>query len=318
MRVEFTKMHGIGNDFVVIDGFNAPFPPLSPAQVAQICDRHFGIGADGVIVIEPGRTPGAAGFMNYFNADGSPAQMCGNGTRVAAKWLVEHGKVDCASGEFVLDTLSGTRSVVFTPAVDGKPFSATVGMGKPVLDPVKVPAIGSANTVAPESTPAAGTNFLSNLNIATPWGDVLVTCVSIGSPHAVWFLDDWRDVPAALFDSSEVEGRNLAKMDISRIGKFLEASHSFPQKANIEFVVPSLDGKELEMRVFRRGVGEVLASGSGACAAGVAAALTGRGLLDVTAHLPGGDLRVQWRDDNHIYLSGTATQSFTGSIELLA
>ncbi|MDD7540698.1 MAG: diaminopimelate epimerase [Mobiluncus porci] len=323
MRVEFRKMHGTGNDFVVIDGFGqggvrdgSAALSLSAKQVIAVCDRHFGVGADGVIIVEPGQTPVADGFMNYINADGSLAQMCGNGTRVAAKWLVERGIVDPGAGELILDTRSGPKAIKFTPAAPGKDFVATVDMGEPILDPERVPVTGKANTIAPDSTPAAGAGFLSNLNIATPWGDILVTCVSMGNPHAIWFLDDWRDVPAELFGGAPASERNLANMEIDRIGKFLESNPAFPEKANIEFIVPSESGKELEMRVFERGVGETLACGTGACAAAVAAALTGRGGLDTTLHLRGGDLRVEWRADNHVYMTGPATESFQGVIEI--
>ncbi|MDU0968119.1 MAG: diaminopimelate epimerase [Actinomycetaceae bacterium] len=302
MDIEFAKFQGTGNDFVMIDGLATPVE-LTTAQVKALTDRHFGIGADGVIVVAPPRTPGAAGYMNYINADGSLAQMCGNGTRCIAKYLADRG---IATGdEFVIDTLSGPKPVTVTRAEDGTVDTVRVGMGAPAFAPDALPVAAATDATTPE-----GDEYVSDLRIDSPWGTLRFTCVSMGNPHAVALLgpDNQLDPSAYLSEPS------LENLDIDRVGHFFCTHEVFPEGANIEFGVPDADG--VRMRVYERGCGETLACGTGACAVAVAGALAG-GPDAQTVRVPGGVLEIEWdRAGKNVYLQGPAREVFTGRVSV--
>ncbi|WP_200829160.1 diaminopimelate epimerase [Arcanobacterium ihumii] len=304
MSIDFIKLHGLGNDFVVIDGMKGNVD-VDPAQVRALCDRHFGIGADGVIVVQPPKNSGSAGYMHYINTDGSLAQMCGNGVRCTAKFLVDEGYVDASQGELTVDTLAGKRPLQFS--VDtGKLTEATVNMGEPIFDPELVPVRAPQESVADHAE--SGTSFVRDLKVQTPWCDVTFTCISMGNPHALWFIDSFEELPDALFNGE----KTLENMDIDRIGAYLESHEVFSEKSNIEFV--ELRDGLLHTRVFERGVGETLACGTGACATGVGGYLTGRVGREVDVVLPGGMLKIEWTEGGAVKMTGPATESYRGTI----
>ena len=305
--IPFKKLHGAGNDFVFLDAWNNDINVTSE-QVQALCDRHFGIGADGVIVVRRPSKAGNAGFMDYINSDGSLAQMCGNGVRCFAKYVVDSGyAVDDGDG-IVVETRAGERLILVKRGSDGLVTAATVDMGKPILEPASVPVSLPAN-----AEDAFGEPFVRETAVASPWGDFAFTCVSMGNPHAVCFIDDFEELDDALFDSSE--SKDLQSFDIGRIGSFFESNPIFPEKANIELASES--NGLLHMRVFERGCGETLACGTGACATGVAAYLTGRTGNSVDIALRGGLLHIDYDiERNTVLMTGPAALSFSGSIDI--
>lgn len=303
MELSFVKLHGLGNDFVFVNDMDRSIE-LTKDQVAWLCDRHFGIGADGVILVRPSERPECAAYMHYINSDGSLAQMCGNGVRCFAKYLVDRGIVAAADRSFVADTLAGPKPISFTVDGEGKLETATVDMGEPILDPALVPVSVQANAVADN-----GTHFARDVAIDSPWGALSFTCVSMGNPHAICFIDDFSSLPEDLFLS---EQRSLASLDLNKIGAFYESNEAFPEKTNVEFAVVGENG--IAMRVFERGCGETLACGTGACATNVAAALTGRSTRENDLHLRGGVLHILWDERGHVMMTGPAAQSFTGTV----
>ena len=238
MKLEFTKMHGLGNDFVFVDGFSQE-ASLSAAQVASLCDRHRGIGADGVIVVRPSERPECAGYMHYVNADGTLAQMCGNGVRCFAKYLVDRGFVQAGDGCLVADTLAGPKPIRFEVGEDGLMTSATVNMGRPTLDPHAVPVDAPANAVGPD-----GRAYLREQPIESPWGTFSFTCVSMGNPHAVCFVDDWATVANSLFD--DPSDKRLATFDINRIGAWVTGERSMQKALLFALLLPNETLKELQ------------------------------------------------------------------------
>ncbi|MDR0350255.1 MAG: diaminopimelate epimerase [Coriobacteriales bacterium] len=307
MELDFTKMHGTSNDFVVIDDLSEEHE-LSEEQVRFICDRHRGVGADGLILVRPPRVAGSAAYMHYLNHDGSLAEMCGNGVRCLAKYLVDRGFVAAREGQLVVDTLVGKRAITFT--VDGADLllSATVDMGEPILEPMEIPTTLKANSTTPANLPlTAGLPMVAERELDTPLGKLAFTCLSMGNPHAVTFLNNPDD--------------SLYALDISQVGPAMEQSELFPQKANIGFAQVRDPGgsdrpAELDLRVWERGVGETLACGTGACAAVAAAALTGRIVPSALVRLRGGDLRIEWRGDGHLMMEGPAATVYEGTIRL--
>lgn len=312
----FWKLHGLGNDFIFFDGMEHDLE-FSAEEVAALCDRHTGIGADGVIIAKPSPRPECAGYMHYINADGTLAQMCGNGVRCFAKFLVDHKYVPAADGAFVADTLAGPKPISFTLDSNGLLDTATVNMGAPILEPTAVPTTLAANAEAPDGTP-----FVARGEIVSPWGPFAFTCVSMGNPHAVCFLDDaaFGALPDECFTNSE---RSLETFDVSRIGAFFEAHEAFPEKTNVEFaVVESSDVENtdnIQMRVFERGCGETHACGTGACATQVAANLLGLTSANANLHLLGGTLRIELAEDRRdgltVIMTGPARESFTGTVD---
>jgi diaminopimelate epimerase len=279
--MNFTKMHGIGNDYVYVNGFAETV--ADPAQLArQISDRHFGVGSDGLILILPSIKADVA--MRMFNADGGEAEMCGNGIRCVAKYAYDHGL--SKNNPLTVETARGVLSLALKIA-GGKVREVTVNMSEPILalpeipvdsEKVRRPAAGHEYELALEST---GERFNA-------------VFVSMGNPHAVIFVDD------------------VAAIDVEKIGPQLERHPAFPRRANIHWVQVRSPG-EVVMRTWERGSGVTLACGTGACAVCVAGVLSGRTNRQILVHLPGGDLTLQWREsDNNVYMTGPATEVFSG------
>jgi diaminopimelate epimerase len=281
VELTFTKMNGLGNDFVFIEDLGGDWE-LSPDAVVWLCDRHFGVGADGVILVRPAVDPSADFYMHYFNADGSLAEMCGNGARCFAKYLVDHGLIGSERDSLLIETLGGLKPVTFTRQKDGTLHEATVDMGIPELDPAKLPS-------------TFGGTQVYQCPIETPYGTYAVTGVSMGNPHAVIWVDDVDDA------------------SVDTVGPFIETCDRFPKGTNVEFA-QLVNDETIRLRVWERGVGETLACGTGACATLVAGALscyTGR---HATIELPGGDLFVRWHEDDHVYMTGSAAEVFSGTV----
>lgn len=276
MGIDFTKYHGLGNDFILIDNRASSSPVLTADQAVELCDRHFGIGADGVIFALPG-SAGTDYTMRIFNSDGSEPEMCGNGIRCLAKFLAELEGVD-GEKEYRIDTGAG----VIMPQLrsDGQ---VTVDMGEPRLLAEEIPTTlrGAGEKVIQETLEVAGQNWE-------------VTCVSMGNPHCVTFVED------------------VAAIDLEKIGPLFEHHGVFPKRTNTEFIqVVARDS--VKMRVWERGAGVTLACGTGACASLVAAVLTGRCDRSATVELPGGCLQIEWRaTNNRIYMTGPAIRVFSG------
>jgi len=271
-------MHGAGNDFVVVDGAKEPIPEEHLASVARhACDRHFGIGADGLILVLPSR---AANFrMRVINADGSEAGMCGNGIRVFAKYAYDR-KLH-TDPVMTVETPSGIKTLKLD-TTGGKVHTARVDMGEPGLMRSEIPMRGDNTRVVGEPLKVAGKK-------------IEITCVSIGNPHCVTFVD------------------NVAGYPVEKMGPEIENHPSFPQRTNVEFV-EVVSPREIKMRVWERGVGETLACGSGSCASVVAGFLNERTTRKVTVHLRGGDLLIEWMGDNRVHMTGPAEEVFEGEV----
>lgn len=283
MKIDFTKMNGLGNDFVMIDDRDEALD-FAPEAVAWFCDRHFGVGADGLILVRRSTTPDAEWYMHYYNADGSLAEMCGNGARCFAKYLVDHGLIPRDASALTIETLGGLKPVTFTRDDDGMLETATVDMGEPLFSPEEIPAAFEGTQVY-------------DCPVETPYGTVHVTGVNMGNPHAVIWVDDVETAP------------------VDTVGPYLERHERFPNGTNVEFA-QLIDNETVRMRVWERGVGETLACGTGACAVAVAATLSCRTGRDSTVQLPGGDLLIRWHENDHVYMTGSAAVSFTGTVEL--
>lgn len=278
--MKFTKMHGIGNDYVYVNCFQEEVK--NPAEVSKyVSDRHFGIGSDGLILIKPSDV---ADFkMDMYNADGSQGEMCGNGIRCVAKYVYDYGLTDKET--ISVETLAGIKHLELT--IDaGKVALVKVNMGSPELVPEKIPVIAEGERAINVPLEVKGNSYQMN-------------CVSMGNPHCVIFMEE--DV------------RNL---NLEAIGPDFENHERFPKRINTEFV-NVLDHQTLRMRVWERGSGETLACGTGACATAVAAMLNGHVEKEVTVHLLGGDLKIQWDGGNApVYMTGPAATVFDGIIEL--
>ena len=273
--MRFTKMHGLGNDYIYVNGFDEQVD--DPAAVARaVSDRHFGIGADGLILILP--SDKADCRMRMFNADGSEAQMCGNGIRCVAKYVYDH---DIARRTALnVETLAGVLNLNLFVA-DGVVDRVRVKMGEPRLQRAQIPMQGASGEVINEPLPVNGATFE-------------VTAVSMGNPHCVVFVED------------------VASFDVAGWGPHFEHHAAFPEGVNTEFIQVR-DRESFSMRVWERGSGETLACGTGASAAAVACHLTGRTDRRVTAHLLGGPLELEWQaSDNQVLMTGPAVEVFSG------
>ena len=273
--MKFTKMQGLGNDYVYVNCFEETLN--NPGETAvRVSDRHFGIGADGLIMINPS---GNADFeMEMYNADGSRGEMCGNGIRCVAKYVYDYGLTD--KTHISIETLGGIKYVDLI-VEDGKVRLVKVDMGSPVLETEKIPVRGVGERAV-------------NAPIQVDGREYRMTAVSMGNPHAVVFVDD-------------VKG-----LELEKTGPFFENHECFPKRVNTEFV-RVLDRKTVEMRVWERGSGETLACGTGACAAAVACVLNNLTEEAVTVKLLGGDLRIQWdRKKDKVYMTGPAAVVFDG------
>jgi diaminopimelate epimerase len=287
--MQFTKMHGIGNDYVYVNCFEEQVSdPV--ALVKAISDRHFGIGSDGLILICPSKV--AHVRMRMFNSDGSESQMCGNGIRCVAKYTYDH-KLVRAGGEFSvpggvtyptslnIETGNGVLRVGLVLKENGKVQQVCVNMGQPILEGRRIPvAIDAAKVI--------------NVPFEVEGKTYEMTCVSMGNPHAVFFMRDVRLIP------------------LETIGPLIENHKLFPQRVNAHFVQVK-NQNEFTMRTWERGSGITLACGTGACACAVAAVLNSRCGRTTLAHLPGGDLELNWSEaDNCVYMTGPATEVFSG------
>ena len=306
MELDFVKLHGLGNDFVFVDDFSRDIE-LTKEQVALLCDRHFGIGADGVILVRPSERSECAAYMHYINSDGTLAQMCGNGVRCFAKYLVDRGFVQASDGQFVADTLAGPKPISFEVDENEKMTRATVDMGHPILNPADVPVNASANAESEQ-----GVAFAKDVAIDSPWGPFAFTCVSMGNPHAICFINDFDALSNELF--ADPLNKCLETLDLNKVGAFYESHAMFPEKTNVEFA--HVRTGAIDMRVFERGCGETLACGTGACATNVAAALTGRAGRENDIVLRGGTLHILWDENNHVMMTGPAVEAFQGTVEI--
>lgn len=312
MKIEFTKMHGCGNDYVYINGANVQIAQgEKPELVRKLSDRHFGIGGDGVIFIHPlgkkerraipgihkdmrgrpderqgGNAEETADFeMEMYNADGSRAEMCGNGIRCVAKYVYDKGLTEEKSIRIVS---CGKVKYLDLTIEDGKAVSVKVNMGAPVLRAEEVPVLSEQEEAIAEKIEVEGKEYE-------------MTCVSMGNPHAVVFLKEWED---------------LDGFAIEETGPYFENHRRFPKRTNTEFV-KVIDRHTVQMRVWERGTGETLACGTGACATAVACVLNGLTEEEITVKLLGGELRVRWdRKENTVYMTGPAAVVFEGTAEL--
>ncbi len=273
--MRFTKMQGAGNDYIYVNCFEEPLPEDPVALARAISDRHFGVGGDGLVLICPSEVADAQ--MRMFNADGSESEMCGNAIRCVAKYLYEHGLVP--KNQHTIATGAGILTLDAEVSA-GQIHRVRVNMGRPILTPSEIPTTLEGQPVVQVPLEVAGRK-------------VFVTCVSMGNPHCVTFVDELTDEW------------------VLEVGPLIEVHPAFPRRVNAEFV-QVLNRQEVRMRVWERGSGETLACGTGAsavCVAGVLANLTGRHIL---AHLPGGDLELEWAKDDCVYMTGPAVEVFSG------
>ena len=274
--MQFTKMHGIGNDYVYVNCFEQTI--AHPEELAPvISDRRFGVGSDGLVLICPSQCADVR--MRMFNPDGSESEMCGNAVRCVAKYAYEHSL--STNNPMTIETGNGLLTIELT-VENGKVAATRVNMGQPILEASKIP-------MAIEDTQAI------NYQIEIAGLPMTITCVSMGNPHAVFFVDD------------------VANLAIEKLGPVIENNPLFPQRTNVHWV-QLVSPNEVIMRTWERGAGVTLACGTGASAVCVAGVLTERTDRGITAHLPGGDLQLEWSNsDNCVYMTGPATEVFSGN-----
>lgn len=279
--MKFTKMHGCGNDYIYVNGFAEQVEAdRKPELVRRLSDRHFGIGGDGVIFINPGKS--AAFEMEMYNADGTRAQMCGNGIRCVAKYVYDYGLTD--QTDITVESFGNVKYLNLAIGGDGKVSTVRVNMGAPVLEAAKIPVMSDNRQVISEEIGVDGKVYR-------------MTCVSMGNPHAVVFMDDLRE------------------FDIQAVGPYFENHARFPERTNTEFV-RIIDRNNVQMRVWERGTGETLACGTGCCAATVACVLNGLTDAKVNVRVLGGEILCEWdRQENLVYMTGPAATVFDGEID---
>lgn len=275
--IKFTKMHGLGNDYVYIDAISQNIERKS--ELAQfVSNRNFGVGSDGLILIE--RSTVADFKMTMFNSDGSQAEMCGNGIRCVAKFVYDKKMTDKTT--LKIETLAGIK-ILELDVEKGEVKKVRVDMGEPILEAEKIPVISTENPV-------------KNLVLTAKDKEFKFTCVSMGNPHAITIVEDTE------------------KFDVKKYGEELEVDKTFPRRTNVEFV-QIVDKNTIKMRVWERGTGETLACGTGACATAVACNLNGLTDRKVTIELLGGNLEIEWnKENNHVYMTGPATTVFEGEL----
>lgn len=275
MKFSFSKWHGLGNDFVIVNGLEEKIDNYHDMAI-EVCDRHFGIGADGLVVILPSAI---ADFqMRIFNSDGSEAEMCGNVTRCIARYVYEHNLTD--KKKITLETKAGIikPELIF---IDGQLSTVRVDMGEPRLTRAEIPMLGNAN------------EQVINEVLLVGGDEYQITCASMGNPHCIVFVED------------------ITTIDLSLIGPKIETHPAFPKKTNVEFV-QVLNKQRLRMRVWERGAGVTMACGTGTCATLVAAVLNNKTDRQATVEVDGGELFIEWDSNNHIYMSGPAIEVFRG------
>ena len=281
MKLAFTKMEGCGNDYVYINGFTQSVPAEEkPALVRRLSDRHFGIGGDGVIFINPAKE---ADFeMEMWNADGTRSEMCGNGIRCVARYVYDFGLTD--QKEFSIVSAGKVKYMTLYEQ-DGQISAVRVNMGQPILEADQIPVRADHSPVI-------------NVPIEVQGKEYRMTCVSMGNPHAVVFVDSTEDFP------------------LEQVGPYFENHPCFPNRTNTEFV-QVIDRGRVRMRVWERGTGETLACGTGCCATAVACVLNGLTDNAITVEVLGGELRIEWdRENNLVWMTGPATVVFSGEIEI--
>lgn len=283
MKLNFIKMHGAGNDYVYVDGMKYQIPDES-AAAKKLSDRHFSIGGDGLIIIKKGTK---ADFeMVMYNPDGSRGAMCGNGIRCVAKYLFDEGYTN-GKTEFTIESMGAIKHIKVN-VIDGKAVSARVDMGKPILKASDIPVNFDGEKCVNQPVTFVDRKFN-------------MTCVSMGNPHAVMFIDE-----------------HPIDFDLNKYGKTAEQNTElFPDRVNAEFA-KVIDRENIEMRVYERGTGETLACGTGACATAVSAILNGYCDNKVTVHLLGGDLLIEWsgNENDSVIMTGPAEYAFTGTVEI--
>ncbi|KWX73947.1 diaminopimelate epimerase [Paenibacillus jilunlii] len=278
--MEFTKMHGLGNDFIIVFG-EQELPGNASELAVTLCNRFFGIGADGLVYILPSERGDY--MMRIMNSDGSEAEQCGNAIRCVSKYVYEHGLV--SSEQIVIETIGAGEQKVSLQVKDGVVETVTVDMGEPVLSGTQIPVAIDAELVLDQPIEADGRAFR-------------FTAVSMGNPHCVIYVDD------------------AVGFDLATWGPKLEVHPLFPRKVNVEFATV-LDRSHVDMRVWERGAGPTLACGTGACATLVSSVLNGLTDRSATISLKGGDLFIEWNEeDNHVYMTGPAQVVYTGSVEI--
>lgn len=287
--MRFTKMHGIGNDYVYVNAFSEPLPDDLPALARQVSDRHFGIGSDGLILVAP--SDNADARMRMFNADGSESEMCGNGIRCVAKFVYDNGIA--RKLELAIETGRGVLTLQVTPDERGQAAWIRVNMGVPILDAATIPTLLPGPRVIDQAVPvellAQPAGWADAAGLVPKW-----TCVSMGNPHVVLYCHD------------------VARIPLETVGPQFEHFAGFPRRINVHFVQVH-SPSEVTMRTWERGSGITWACGTGACAVAVAGVLTGRSSSEVLAHLPGGDLQLAWAgEDQPVFMNGPATTVFTG------
>lgn len=276
-NMKFTKMHGIGNDYVYVNCFEEEV--INPNELAiKVSNRNFGIGSDGLILID--KSDKADFKMRMFNADGSEAQMCGNGIRCVGKYVYDNRMT--TKKNITIETLAGIKELELKSTDTEKISFIKVNMGKAILDSDKIPVISESNRVINEKITVDGEEYH-------------ITCVSVGNPHAVIFV------------------KNLKDLDVSRIGRRIEVDKRFPERINVEFV-EVVDSNNIKMRVWERGAGETLACGTGASASVVACVLNEKTDRDVNVELLGGTLNIQWDYNGTVYMTGPAIKVFDAEI----
>ena len=277
MTIAFTKSHGAGNDFVLIADLDDRLWLLDAKLVAALCDRHQGVGADGLIRIAPSRA--AEFFMDYYNADGGVAEMCGNGIRCLAKYVADRG---IATGETMrVDTRAGVKELVLYRGADGLVDRVRVDMGAPILERAGIPVGGIGDPL--------------HVPVSVDGASYDAACLSMGNPHAVIFVD------------------RLAGVPVESHGPAIERAEQFPAKTNVEFT-EVLSQDAVRVRVWERGVGETQACGTGACATAVAANLRGLTGREVAVHMPGGTLDISWTPET-VFLTGPVVEAFEGTFD---
>lgn len=281
MNIKFTKMQGCGNDYIYINGFIEQIPPTMKKElVIRLSDRHFGIGGDGVIFINP--SVQADFEMEMYNADGSRSQMCGNGIRCVGKYVYDHFMTEKTDVSVVS---AGQVKYLAMQTKDGKVSTVRVNMGQPELEAADIPVISSKSPVVEEPIEVLGKEYK-------------MTCVSMGNPHAVVFVNDTKNLP------------------MEEIGPVFECHPAFPQRVNTEFV-EIVDKTHIRMRVYERGTGETLACGTGCCASVVACILNGKTSRNVEVEVLGGKILVEWDEQtNEVFMTGPAETVFEGEINV--
>lgn len=282
--MKFTKMQGAGNDFVVVETADAQRDWVKVA--AAMCDRHFGIGADSLLVLSPSQKADIK--MRIFDADGSEAEACGNGIRCVAKYLFEKGMTKSGARKASIETIAGVRDVRLTVS-NGKLIGIQVNMGRPVFGAADIPVV-----IKPGQCRTAGKEEMLSCRVALNGTDLLLDLVSMGNPHAVFFYE-----------------RSVQDFPLSELGPKVEHLDIFPKRTNFE-VARVVDRNSIELRVWERGCGETMACGSGACAVAVAAQRHGYADNKVDIKVQGGILTVEWNGHGEVLLNGPAEQVFTG------